>query len=64
MADVKPLATFTRQHPETGETQTREAYSPAEVVNLTADGWAEKTSKSTSTTSAAEKPAGGKPSNS
>ncbi|MEU0078568.1 hypothetical protein ABZY58_11780 [Micromonospora tulbaghiae] len=66
MADAKPIATFTREHPDTGKPQTRDAYTPDEVVNLTADGWVEKTSKaSTSNTSgAADKPAGGKPNNS
>lgn len=46
MADSKAVGTFTREHPATGKKQERIAYTPAEAVNLRADGWAEsKTSK-------------------
>lgn len=40
---LKPLATFVRKHPETGKTQERVAYSPAEAVKFRFDGWTEQT---------------------
>ncbi|MER7167030.1 hypothetical protein ABT336_13310 [Micromonospora sp. NPDC000207] len=39
---VEPIATFTRNHPVSGEKQTRLAYSPDERVHLRADGWLEQ----------------------
>lgn len=43
-----PIATFTRQHPVTGQKQERAAYSADERVQLKADGWLEKPAKSSS----------------
>lgn len=42
MAAATPIATFERTHPVTGRKQQRDAYTPAERVNLLADGWVEK----------------------
>lgn len=53
MAASDPIATFTRRHPTTGNPQERVAYSPSEVVQLTADGWVEKPTRAGSGGSAA-----------
>lgn len=56
---VDPIGTFTRNHPRTGDKQERTAYTPAEAVQLVADGWVEKPTKSPTTTASSTGAEGG-----
>lgn len=58
MAASDPIATFTRRHPTTGNPQERVAYSPSEVVQLTADGWVEKPTRAGSAASGSRSASG------